>query len=530
MFVPRCCSPFANIRRYEPDGSGTIIAERANEFWRGGQAASQVFTEFDGVETYERHPQISSKVVGDYLYVYYNRLRRSADGLLTQTQTPTNNVALMRYPLDLSEEVVFEYSQTQAATIGVGVPEIIERPLAGFGVDNDGNVSAIIYTHIDTQGPGTLVPTIKVRSWDASGAVRWTINSPQLPSTGGNIESIQVLPDGRVWMVWSQVVAGVITPGDPFPNPVVEVYADLRAKATGALLFRQSLLDLNKTIWGGAAAPESYYRAGNQYTTGLMGNGNLVVVAREFVWGINNNGQTDDTEQGPRHHRAVVVRLDNSGYTWWRLRRPATGATSSINGYAAQTGWEAYVECAGRSVETYATKVGMVFTSNESVWFVVNLTSQPQGSALCQWWNYTPTGTYIREMPTQVYTSTSFDEHFSTPENVGFFFPQSPITTQVDVDGQGNWHLVRQFSDGPLPGGTLLDPNWQRRIHGRVASVRDNLTINWVSPTYTTTTNPYGAGQIAECPGGMMSIACEQDPRKPIGYVGSYFLVGVCAF
>jgi hypothetical protein len=532
VFVPRCCAPLANIRRYEPDGSGTIIAERANEFWRGGQAASQVFTEFGGVDPINRHPQISSKVVGDFLYVYYNRLRRSADGLLTQTVAPTNNVAVMRYPLDLSDEMVFEYSQTQGITVGIGSPEIIERPLAGFGVDNDGNVSAIIYTHIAAVGLGGLVPTIKVRSWDASGNVRWTIDSPQLPSTGGNIESIQVLPDGRVWLVWSQVVAGTITPEDPFPNPVVEVYADLRAKATGALIFRQSLLDLSKTIWGGAAAPESYYRLGNQFTSGLMGNGNLVVVAREFVWGINNFGQTDDTEQGPRHHRAAVVRLDNTGYAWWRLRRPATGATSSFSGFAAQTGEDMYPECAGRFGvgQTYATKAGMVFTSQDSVWLLVNLTGNA-GFVSSQWWNYTPSGAYLREMPTQVYTATSFDQHFSTPENAtNIFFAQSPITTQVDVDAQGNWHLVRQLDDGPLPGGTLLEPNWQRRIHGRVSSVRDNLTINWASPTYTTTTNPYGAGQIAECPGGMMSIACEFDLRKPSGYIGSYFLVGVCAF
>ena len=150
-----------------------------------------------------------------------------------------------------------------------------------------------------------------------------------------------------------------------------------------------------------------------------------------------------------------------------------------------------------------------------------------------QWWNYTPSGTYIRDMPTQIYTATSGDLHFATPQNPPNMFPfftQSPITTQVDIDAQGNWHMVRQFDDGPLPGGTLIASNWSRRIHGRVSSLRDNLTVNWVSPTFTTTTNPFGAGQIAECPGGMMSIACEQDLRKPSGYVGSYFLVGVCAF
>ena len=542
MFVPRCCAPFANIRRYEPDGSGTIIAERANEFWRGGQGAGVgldgVPPEFDGVDTLNRHPQISSKVVGDFLYVYYNRLRRSADGLLTQTVAPTNNVAVMRYPLDLSEEFAFEYSQTQSITIGIGAGESIERPLAGFGVDNDGNVAAIIYTDLQDGGLGMgPVPTIKVRSWNASGVVRWTIDSPQLPLTGGNIESIQVLPDGRVWLVWSQVVAGTITPEDPFPAPRIDLYADLRAKATGGLIQRTAIAELSKILPATPQDPDTLYRQGNQYTSGLMADGRLVVIAREFVFGQKDDGTGDDPEAGPRHHRAAIVSLTAATYTWWRLRRPATGATSSINGYAAQTGWDIYPECAGRGsgftpVGAYGTRAGMVFTSQESIWFVVHLTD-PYGVSPGQWWNYTPSGTYLREFPVSISTATSEDQHFATPQNppqMFAFFKQSPITTQVDLDAQGNWHMVRQFIDGPLPGGTLLDPNWSRRIHGRVSSLRDNLTVNWVSPTFTTTTNPFGAGQIAECPGGMMSIACEQDLRKPSGYVGSYFLVGVCAF
>ena len=173
----------------------------------------------------------------------------------------------------------------------------------------------------------------------------------------------------------------------------------------------------------------------------------------------------------------------------------------------------------------------MVFTSQESIWFVVHFTNA-NGVAPGQWWNYTPSGTYLREFETQIYTATSEDQHFATPRNNPNMFPffkQSPITTQVDLDAQGNWHMVRQFSDGAtFP--SIFDPNFQRRNFGRVSSVRDNLTVNWVSPTFTTTTNPFGSGQIAECPGGMMSIACEQDLRKPSGYVGSYFLVGVCAF
>lgn len=505
VFVPFCCTGLANIRRYLADGSGTVLAERANEF-------ASVYS-----------ARCFSRVRGEYLWVYYHRSARDASGTIEGVVNGELNVTtIKRYSLDLEEEATFQYKITPSGQLNDSLLETPEYD--GFDVvDGVAPVAVIAYRLTDT---GDYA--YKLRCWNADGSIRWTVDSPVAPLAYGRILATHAV-SGGVWMVWQQAVPGGITPPDPNdPNPpppqptdyTIEVYADLRSKTTGALLTRVSLQALHKTdpFIGFAQT----YASTKAFVSCDAGQGRIAVVS--------TIGYTvpPDTEAGPTHRRAAIVAADASGYTWFRLRRPSTaGSTTAVAGY------EAFGTFVGDDTVSYAiapqTTRGQ---TTHGLW--VHSYSQ-LASVLWQW---TLDGTYVTEKDT-LSVAPAIDPPTTDFLAKRIYQSNSIIgratATNADYDDNGALMYVRQVDRTEGTYNPIVN-YWRYRFFGTVWKVRNNQTEQWETPTFTVlsdlveASSQYGGGiydtwEQAKVAGGGMSIANDRDNDT-----GTYFLVGAGAF
>jgi hypothetical protein len=103
----------ANIRRYLADGSGTVLAERANEF----------------ANVYDVRHRPFSKVRGEYLWIAYNRAARNAAGdLLGIVDGNIDVTAIKRYSLDLEQEETFSCDVAYPLGTNIGSESFFYAP------------------------------------------------------------------------------------------------------------------------------------------------------------------------------------------------------------------------------------------------------------------------------------------------------------------------------------------------------------------------------------------------------------------
>lgn len=444
-----------------------------------------------------------------------------------------NVTTIKRYSLDLEEEATFQYQITPTAPFSSKGNEdlIIPPEFDGFDViDGVAPVAVLAYRLTNNSGDYTY----KLRCWNADGSVRWTINSPVAPLAYGRILATHATGNG-VWMVWQQAVPGEITPPDPNdPNPpppqpsgyTVELYADLRSKATGALVTRVSLQALHKTE--SLTGLASSFATTKWFVSCDAGQGRIAVVS-DVKYTV-----PPDSVAGPTHRRAAIVAADASGYTWFRLRRPSTaGSTTAVAGF------EPFRTVTNDDIVSYAiapqTTKGQ---TTHGLW--VHSYSQ-FGSVLWQW---TLDGTYVSDKSTisiapATDPPTTDDVVKQIYNSAGPVFEPGPISgvagaTNADYDDNGALMYVRQIdrAEGQY---VPIASYWRYRFFGSVWKVRNNQTEQWETPTFTVLSDvvealDYG-GQVydtweqAKVAGAGMSIANDRDNDT-----GTYFLVGAGAF
>jgi len=511
VFVPFCCTGLANIRRYLSDGSGTVLAERANEF----------------ANVYDARHRPFSKVRGEYLWIAYNRAsRNSAGNVLGLVDGDMTVTAVKRYSLDLEDEASYSYDIPYVSSSGLTIDEY--TAFTSFDefdvVDGTAPVAVIGYsTGVFTQWE------YKLRCWNADGSIRWTVNSPVTVLATGRILST-VATDAGVWMLWQQSVPGGVTPPDPNdPNPpppqptdyTVEVYADLRNKTTGALITRLSLQALHQTL--GIPGLSASFANTKYFFACDAGNGRLAVVSQLAYLA------STDSVPGPNHRRAAIAAANAGSYSWFRLRRPSTaGSTTAVAGY------EPFRTASGENAISFmiapqSTKGQLT----HGLW--VHVYSQ-FGSKLWQW---TLDGEYATEKVTisitPADTPPTTDSLVKTIYNVGGGVNSEWATaTNADFDDNAALMYVRQVerTEGDfIPIASL----WRYRGFGRVWKVRNNQTEQWETPTYTVLSDPVSlldsGGQVydsydqAKMYAWGISIANDRPNDS-----GTYYLVGAGAF
>ena len=521
MFIPggACCAPFANIRRYEPDGSGTIIAERANEFWRGNGGG------FSGIRFGARAVGFCKTAAG-YLWVMYHLPARDSGGQVIPIDFEQHSfdvTVLKRYSLDLSEEETYSYTLS-GLTLQQGTTPQTLNPMQylpnqalfpefnSFDVMPDGSPFAVIAYKTGAEGLGQPF-TYKLRAWNPDGSIKWTVNNPATTIGSGRICSTHMGSDG-VWMVWTRGVPGPIEPGDPSPSmdTALEVYADLRSTSTGALITRLSIQALHNllsaSIW-----PDTAFGDINPFISTAVGGGRIAVVSRKFP-----HDPSTDSSAGPWHFRAAILKADATDYTWFRLRRPMTGG--GTNGFA---GWQALGNGYQQSPDPYA----------QVTFAIAPISTKQSGQALglwvcCQrqqvgadWWMFTIDGNYLQEYETLAGTPT-----FAGPGTQSLILPGTAVTTQfshniqpathADFDDNGALHYVRE-NIANIVGQPLID-------RGTVLAVRNNLSQIWLTPEFNQLPQE-GTEDVQGVQSRLMSIAYDSSDVET-----SYYLVGPSAF
>ena len=522
MYVPFCCTGLANIRRYLGDGSGTVLAERANEF--ADRFNDTAFTLFrDG-----------------YLWVSY----------LTDRTTAFLNprfVAVKRYTPDLSEEVSYEISlnygaesEAYAATYGAWTFDEAgkQNRQDHFTVDPSGNVIAVI------QGAflnGIAATTYKwhIRSWNPNGTLRWVADSPASPAADQSaiIGVHAVGGNGKFWVVYCQRVAGSITPEDPTPAEQIEVLA-ARYSAAGVKETTLSLAVLNKILTPDALVNDVFHEISFQQLLHRLfyshSNGVSIAVCSAGL----RYTPADDTVTYNKHFRCAVITGETAAYTWFRLLRPATGgATSQLNGYTAQNGSD-FGGVSGdvtRLNEISAIMMPRTDKGNTQMGIWIRVGTFTGSSSVsytdgATWWNYAFDGTYLRDYPTQEPANPlagpggSFFG-FETGQSIKGILPTGVIppilhgasrATPVGSDGAAAWYFVRHTWEA--------DASGQQRHYGTVLHVRNNAALEWESPSYDV--NLDGNNQPV-VPPSRISIAVPGP--DDLDYDG-YYLVGAGAF
>ncbi len=515
MYVPFCCTGLANIRRYLGDGSGTVLAERANEF--ADRFNDTAFTLFrDG-----------------YLWVSY----------LTDRTTAFLNprfVAVKRYTPDLSEEVSYEISLTRgvesdAYASAYGAWTIADAASQNrqdhFTVDSSGNVIAIIQGAVQSG----LATTYKwhIRSWNPDGTLRWVASNPASPAASQSalIGVHAVGTSGKCWVVYSQRVAGEITPGNPTPAELIEVLA-ARYSSTGVKETTLSLSVLNKQLTADAKLYDVFYDTSAQVLHKLFyshSNGQRIAVCSAGL----RYTPADDTVTYPKHFRCALITGETSAYTWFRLVKPETGgSTGQVNGYAAQNGNDFYYNSGNVISTNEISAIMMPLTTSATVepgiWIRVGTftLSGVSYDDKANWWNYSINGTYLRNYLTQEPNPPSDPIYYEPGRSVKAIFPtggnQPRVhgacqATPVGFDENAAWYFVRHTW-------AWDKPNNRYSIYGTVLHLRDNASPVWESPAYDVNLNTQNYPIV---PPSRISIAV---PGPDDLTYGGYYLVGAGAF
>lgn len=513
MFVPRCCAPLANIRRYEPDGSGTIIAERANEFWRGnGRRTDDVPIEIYGASHGIVKP--FSVAANGYLWVYYHAPARDAAGYQVRSSGGAFSMTVAkRYSLDLAQETTYSYTVTGiTGDLSGGLETFVaQHSFDGIAPLSDGGIAAVT-GHRQTSQFGPY--EFSLRCWNADGTTRWTLGNPSAPLADGRIVSCHPALSGNVWMVWQQSVEGGIEPGDPPPPPsrTLEVYADLRSGTTGALITRVVLQSLHQEI------QFPYDVANIPWFISCTDGGRLVVVANSIKYLASI-----DSTAGPDHLRAAVVAADASGFSWFRLRRPSTaGSTTAVAGFEAIAPNGELNYCIVPRTTKGNLGLGLWIHAVNDLQF-----GTPPIAYQRQWWQWSLDGNFLQEYDLNEITTGQNNQtvtRWKIPTMVTRFFPYT--TTQAAHDENGALLYVRRrdvrlgFFDKVEEG------------IGTVRKIRDNLDPAWESPDFNqilvTITDVVGQTDTytsAACWADGVSIAYDQTDAE-----SSYFLVAARAF
>ena len=505
MFVPRCCAPLANIRRYEPDGSGTIIAERANEFWRGnGRRTDDIPIEVYG----SNHGIVKpfSVATGGYLWVYYHAPARDSAGYQVKSSGGAFSMTVVkRYSLDLSEEMTFSYTVSGIfGALDSGLePFVAVHSFDGFAPLPDGAVAAVTGHRQADFGPYEF----SLRCWNADGTTRWTVGNPSAPLADGRIVSCHPASSGNVWMVWQQAVGVSIEPDDPPlpPSRTLEVYADLRSGMTGALIARVSLQSLHQELQFQTDV------ANVRWFMSCTDGGRLVVVANSLKY----LASTDSTA-GPSHLRAAVVAVDASGFSWFRLRRPSTaGSTTAVAGFEAIASY--YAGGLSFCIVPRSTK------SNQGLGLWIHAFNGPQSGTppiayQRQWWQWSLDGEFIQEYELNEITTNQ------NAQTVTRWKMPSNLSTQAAHDENGALLYVRR-RDVRLGFFDKIEEGI-----GTIRKIRDNLNPDWESPDFSQilveVTDMFDDTYTsAACWADGVSIASDQTDAE-----SSYFLVAARAF
>ena len=516
MFVPFCCTGLANIRRYLADGSGTVLAERANEF----------------ANVYDAQHRPFSKVRGEYLWIHYGKPARNAAGdLLGIADGNIDVTAIKRYSLDLEQEETFSCDVAYPTGTNVGSESFIYAPAFDeFDVIDGVAPVAVVGHQSATFGVGTYL----LRCWNADGSIRWTVTSPVAALAYGRILSTAAT-DAGVWMLWQQAVPGGITPPDPNdPNPpppqpteyTVEVYADLRNKTTGALVTRLSLQALHTTLSMLGDAPT--FNDKKWFSLCEAGQGRIAVVSD-----VTYLASTDSVA-GPNHRRAAIVEANAGSYSWFRLRRPSTGgATTAVAGY------EPFRPAGSLGTVTFCVvPQSTKGLTAHGLWvhaYDVSPQFFEQGQHVI--WQWTLDGNYASEYLTP--TVIDAPQPGQTADTIWKVVYRSSVlgqavATNVDYDDNGALMYVREWNRQKY--GSTFDVIY--RGFGTVLKVRNNATEQWESPFYTvlsdviapeiinpglpTISDPY---DLAKVTGERISIANDRPNDS-----GTYYLVGAGAF
>ena len=529
MFVPFCCTGLANIRRYLDDGSGTVLAERANEF---AYFIESINSPLAYAYTLFR---------AGHLYVSYLCGGRE-DTPLGNQNSATRFVAVKRYTPDLSEEVSYEIEASTAYTAAYGAWTVDDALLQNrqdhFTVDSSGNVIAAIQGGVDN---GIAATTYKwhVRSWNPNGTLRWVANNPASPAADQSaiIGVHAVGGNGKFWVVYAQRVAGSITPEDPTPSEQIEVLA-ARYSSAGVKETTLSLAVLNKILTPEALQNDVFYNVSFEQNLHRLfyshSNGVSIAVCSAGL----RYTPADDTVTYNKHFRCAVITGETAAYTWFRLLRPATGgSTSQLNGYTAQNGSD-FGGVSGdvtRVNEISAIMMPRTDKGNvqSGIWIRVGTftgSSVVSYADYATWWNYALDGTYLRDYPTQeplnpVTGPGGSFFGFQTGQSIKAILPTGGIppishgasrATPVGHDQNAAWYFVRHTWEA--------DASGEQRHYGTVLHLRDNASLVWETPAYDVNLDGNNRPVV---PPSRISIAV---PGPDDLTYGGYYLVGAGAF
>jgi hypothetical protein len=210
LFVPRCCLPQTNLRKYSRDADAVLLAERAAYYQPVG-VSRFAHERWVSIPTDRQVTSILSRA--GYVWIFYRWPDKDESGE-PGAYDLTKFVMAARYTEDLEEEFIYRETDATVTDEMAGEFGWLSTPQPfndqrHYGVDDNGNL-----TYMTAQ---TSTQT-GIKSYDLDGVLRWEIAKSVLAPglTSATVLAIAVDPAGPVWVVY--LFQGVTPPmGSPPP-------------------------------------------------------------------------------------------------------------------------------------------------------------------------------------------------------------------------------------------------------------------------------------------------------------------------